>query len=101
MALLNVKDPSLREVMGNVWESGLASSIETSGIRVAIVTTENGKVQQSFPNLTNNQLHQTDAFFYSWKKWEEPAFYERLKKSYGIMKEAFRTAEIKDGKNTN
>ncbi|MEH7482992.1 hypothetical protein V7157_18405 [Neobacillus drentensis] len=99
--LLNVKDPSLREVMGNVWESGLSSNVETSGISVAIVTTENGKVQQTFPKITNNQLHQTDSFFYSWKKWEEPAFYERLKKSYGIMKEAYRTTELKDGKNTN
>lgn len=95
---MNVKDPSLREVMGNVWESGLSGSIESNGIRLAIVTTENGEVEQTFPKITNNQLHQTDAFLYSWKKWEEPAFYERLKKSYGIMSEVFRTTELKDGK---
>ncbi|MEH7306568.1 hypothetical protein [Neobacillus drentensis] len=93
--LLNVKDPSLKEVMGNVWESGLSGSGETSGIRLAIVTTEKGKVMQTFPKVTNNQLHQSDTFLYSWKKWEEPAFYERLKKSYGIMKETYRMIDIK------
>jgi hypothetical protein len=88
--LLNVKDPSLKEVMGSVWDSGLSASVETSGFRIALVTAENGKVTQTLPKASNNQLHQTDTFLYSWKKWEEPAFYERLKKSYGIMKETFR-----------
>ena len=93
--LLNVKDPSLKEVMGSVWESGLSASVETSGFRIALVTAENGKVTQTLPKASNNQLHQTDTFLYSWKKWEEPAFYERLKKSYGIMKETFRTTKLK------
>ncbi|MEH7744640.1 hypothetical protein V7659_06230 [Neobacillus drentensis] len=93
--LLNVKDPSQKEVMGNVWKSGLSGSVETSGIRLAIVTTELGKVTQTLPRTKNNRLHQFDAFLYSWKKWEEPAFYERLKKSYGIMKEMYGTIDIK------
>jgi L-fucose mutarotase/ribose pyranase (RbsD/FucU family) len=92
-----MKDPSLKEIMGNVWESGLESNLETSGIRLAIVATEQGKVQQTFPKTTNNQLQHSEAFLYTWKKWEEPAFYERLKKSYGIMREAFRTTELKKG----
>lgn len=93
--LLNVKDPSLKEVMGDVWQSGLSSSVETSGIRLAVVRTEHGKVIQTLPITRNNQLHQTDSFLYSWKKWEEPAYYERLKKSYGIMKETYRTIDNK------
>ncbi|WHY68229.1 hypothetical protein [Neobacillus sp. SuZ13] len=93
--LLNVKDPSSKEVMGNVWEGGLSGSVETSGIRLAIVTTEQGKVIQTLPKTKNNLLQQADTYLYSWEKWEEPSFYERLKKSYGIMKETYRTIDIK------
>lgn len=96
--LLNVKDPSLKEIMGNVWETGLEGSLETSGIWLAIVATDQGRVQQTFPKTANNQLHHTEAFLYTWKKWEEPAFNERLKKSYDIMSKTFRTTELKDGK---
>jgi len=92
--LLNVKDPSLKEVMGDVWESGLSGSDETSGIRLALVTTELGKVTQTLPKTTNNRIHESDAYIYSWKKWEEPSFNERLKRSYGIMKETYRTMDI-------
>ncbi|MEH7159096.1 hypothetical protein, partial [Neobacillus drentensis] len=97
--LLNVKDPSLKEVMGNVWESGLLGSVETSGMRLGIVTTGNGRVIQTIPTANKNQLRQADTIFYKWKKWEEPAFYERLKKSYGIMKETYRMTELKEGSN--
>ena len=92
--LLNVKDPSLKEVMGNVWESGLSSCVETSGIRLALVTTELGKITQTLPKTNKNRIHESDAYIYSWKKWEEPSFNERLKRSYGIMKETYRTMDI-------
>jgi len=93
--LLNVKDPSSKEVMGNVWEGGLSGSVETSGMRLAIVTTEQGKVIQTLPKTKNNLLQQANTYLYSWEKWEEPSFYERLKNSYGIMKETYRTIDIK------
>ncbi|WP_312475980.1 hypothetical protein [Neobacillus sp.] len=96
--LLNFKDPSLKEVMGDIWRDGLSGSKETNGIRVAVVTTEKGKVQQTFPKVVNGQLQQKETFLYSWNKWDMPVFYERLKKSYEIMGETFRTTEIEDGK---
>src|SRR4051794_29506558 len=51
--LLNVKDPSLKEVMGDVWESGLAGSVKINGIRIALVTTEKGAVKQTLPKTVN------------------------------------------------
>ncbi|MEH6954942.1 hypothetical protein [Neobacillus drentensis] len=99
--LLNVKDPSLKEVMGDLWESGLAGSAEITGIRVALVTTEKGAIKQTLPKAVNNQLQQSDVFFYKWNKWEKPTYYERLKKSYGIMEEVYRTTDLKVSKNTD
>ncbi|WML49751.1 hypothetical protein RCG23_07360 [Neobacillus sp. PS3-34] len=92
--LLNVKDPSLKEVMGDLWRSGLTGSEKTEGIRLAAVETENGQVQGSFPQIVNNQINQKDAYIYKWKEWDEPAFYERLKVSYQIMRNLYHTVEI-------
>jgi hypothetical protein len=89
--LLNVKDPSLKEVMGDIWKQGLSSSVETSGIRAAVVTTEKGSVQQTIPKTVKGQLKQEGSLFYNWKTWDHPEFYERLKRSYEIMQKTFQT----------
>ncbi|PGV51875.1 hypothetical protein [Bacillus sp. AFS037270] len=96
--LLNVKDPSLKEVMGDIWKQGLSSSVETSGIRAAVVTTAKGSVQQTIPKTLNGQLKQKGSLFYNWKPWDQPAFYERLKTSYEIIQKTFGTMEINQTK---
>jgi hypothetical protein len=93
--LLNVKDPSLKEVMGDIWKKGLSSSEESSGIRIAILTTANSSLEQTIPVSVNGQLQQKGSIVYNWKTWDQPPFYERLKTSYEIMKKTFSSVEIK------
>ncbi|MEH7117922.1 hypothetical protein V7128_10945 [Neobacillus vireti] len=94
--LLNVKDPSLKEVMGDIWKQGLSGGVETSGIRMAVVTTAGGSIKQTIPKTVNGEIQQKAAFLYDWKKWDQPEFYERLKSSYKIMQETFNPVGIKE-----
>jgi hypothetical protein len=87
--LVNVKDPSLKEVMGDVWKSGLTKSESIEGLRVAVVTTNQGKVLESIPRSVNNTINKADVYFYTWDEWDTPIYYERLKKSYEIIKKTF------------
>jgi len=96
--LLNFKDPSLKEVMGDFRKNGLSAGIETNGIRVAVVATEAGKVQQTLPKAVNGRVLQKDAYLYTWKSWDNPIFHERLKKSYEMMAEIYRTTNLIDRK---
>ena len=96
--LLNFKDPSLKEVMGDLWKNGLSASAETNGVRVAVVATEDGKVQQTLPKAANGMLQQKDAYLYSWKSWDNPIFHERLKDSYQMMAEIYGTTELMERK---
>ncbi len=81
-ALLNVKDPSTKEVMGDMWKDGLAAKKTIKEIKVS----EAAASQQ--PDMRESPVN--PAFYsYSWNEWEQPAYYERLKDSYYIMKEAY------------
>jgi hypothetical protein len=91
--LINVKDPSLKEAMGDIWKSGLTNSERIEGIRVAITTTLQGKAQQKIP-----ARNQKDVFLYTWDEWEQPIYYERLKKSYDMIKETFGKTKIRNRK---
>ncbi|WP_182199347.1 hypothetical protein [Paraliobacillus salinarum] len=80
--LLNVKDPSLKEVMGDLWDGGLNSSQTIDGINIGVVTTNSDVANQQF------------STFYSWDNWNQPAYHERLKKSYYIMQELYKNARL-------
>jgi hypothetical protein len=80
--------------MGDLWKTGLEGSSFSNGIRVAVAMTDQGKVTQTFPN----QLKESSTYLYPLKKWEEPAYYEHLKKSYGIMRETYRKASLEEAK---
>lgn len=99
--LLNVKDPSTHEIMGDLWKNGLQASLVTKGFKVAILTyhpdtqrdadTPSGAdVAFALPSPQNGTLQEKDMFTYQWEMWETPRFHERLKKSYDIMKELFQ-----------
>lgn len=92
--LLNVKDPSLKEAMGDLWKNGLTGSETFNGIRIAMVMMEKGEIKQTIPQTTVNKLMEDDVYLYSWNEWDQPVYYERLKKSYEIIKKTYGSTEI-------
>lgn len=88
-ALLNIKDPSQKEIMGNLWKSGLTSSETIEGIQMAFLQVKDDNTISALPNLEeNNTILYEDMQSYTWDNWEEPAYHERLKQSYYILQEA-------------
>lgn len=98
--LLNVKDPSLWEIMSDLWTDGLEGSQETAGFRIAALIyqrDERDRAEQpggrrmtyAMPAITNNMLRSEDMYVYQWERWEQPSYHERLKQSYDIMREAY------------
>lgn len=86
--LLNFKDPSQREVMGNLYDGeGLASSrtIDDIGVYLAAMN-DKGKLLQLTPDAK-------DGYRYTWDTWEEPPHTERLKQSYTILQQLFKSIE--------
>ncbi|MBB6634408.1 hypothetical protein [Cohnella thailandensis] len=98
--LLNVKDPSTREIMGDLWQVGLEGSEKTAGIKIAAVTYRaNAKtgedapasrdIAYAMPALSGTVLRAQDMYLYQWDKWVTPTYRERLKKSYYIMQDLY------------
>jgi hypothetical protein len=88
--LLNVKDPSSREVLGDVWKGGLESSIKIDHIQLKVLTVHDNDIQDS------DWLNRNITF--TWNKWEQPIYEERLKQSYYILKETYKSISVKGGK---
>ncbi|MFJ8236156.1 hypothetical protein ACIQ34_10460 [Ureibacillus sp. NPDC094379] len=88
--LLNVKDPSRKEIIGDIWsKDGINSSETIDGISAKIIVSNSQKeVVQSVPQSTGSWMN------YSWDNWDEPLYHERLKKSYDIMQDAFKEAKL-------
>ncbi|MGM9921196.1 MAG: hypothetical protein ACI33O_08105, partial [Bhargavaea sp.] len=86
--LLQSKDPSKKEFMGNLAEEGESASafINQIGLGVLMVG-EEGEVIDSLPEADQEEIGALQG--YSWDDWELPESEERLKQSYEIMKETF------------
>ncbi|UFU00541.1 hypothetical protein KO561_06255 [Radiobacillus kanasensis] len=84
--LLNFKDPSKREVLGDVWKDGLTSSDTIEGISFSFVSTIDGKQVRLPATKQKNELSFTT---YSWKEWNQPTSNPRLKQSYYILQDLF------------
>ncbi|WP_052702802.1 hypothetical protein [Paenibacillus beijingensis] len=100
--LLNVKDPSTREIMSDLWKKGLQGGEKTSGFKIALLSYRpNGSdradapggpdISYSVPGTVSGTLSAKDMFTYEWSEWETPEYHERLKKSYYMMKDLFST----------
>lgn len=84
--LLNIKDPSNKEIFADLYKTGLTGSKSIKGIRFSAAWTSEGKTVSVLPANADSM------FFYEWMGWEEPQYHERLKESYNIMKETFKNA---------
>ncbi|PLT27665.1 hypothetical protein [Peribacillus deserti] len=85
-ALLNIKDPSSKEAMADLWTGGLTASKQIKGIHLNVFTTD--KKGKLLGDMTPEDI--AGSFIpYSWENWEFPAYHERLKESYYMMKKAY------------
>ncbi|CAM3783170.1 hypothetical protein [Mesobacillus thioparans] len=87
--LLNVKDPSTKEILDDLYKTGLTGSKNIDRIGLAATWISSGEDVNYMPA---DQSSIDRMFFYDWKGWEEPQYHERLKESYNIMKETFKNA---------
>jgi len=95
--LLNVADPSSKRRIATDWDDGLAT-VPFDGVSVAAATYEPGadgsardregatNLAAAAPGLDGERLR---AATYAWEPWDRPAYEERLKPSYGILRRAW------------
>lgn len=96
-ALLNMKDPSSREAMGDVWKKGeLSESVTLDGIDLAVVAVDRKTkaIKDTIPAMKENRLEPKDFYHYTWKTWQEPTHHERLKSSYYILQDTFKNQRL-------
>ncbi len=86
--LIQARDPSQKEFIGDVYKDGLEASRFVDEIYIgALYVDESGTVLDSFPGMENDVLKPLSA--YSWDNWEIPEYKERLKQSYYIIQDLF------------
>lgn len=74
--VLNMRDPSKHEIIGDFWKDGLEAKMITEGIEVT------GQVGDT-------RIPEKDRGFYNWAEWTNPQQREELKPIYHTMKKAF------------
>jgi hypothetical protein len=77
--LLNVTDPSSRTVLTAVREGGVIETDTTEGFRFVVARLARGSddIQAFLPAATT----------YTWHRWEDPTWHERLKPAYYAMRD--------------
>lgn len=78
--LLNVKDPSQKEILGNLWEGGMTASEQIEGIRLSLAAVHANQQIEQLPTTE-------DWLVYEWENWGQPDYTERLKDSYEIIRD--------------
>ncbi|WP_307550772.1 hypothetical protein [Paenibacillus sp. V4I5] len=103
--LLNFRDPSKHETIGDIWGKGLGASEIIKEIKMAVVTYKQDRTQQkeslgsgasvyTYPQVSDSKISSSDMYRYQWADWDIPQYHERLKKSYYIMKDLFGRISI-------
>lgn len=86
--LIQSRDPSQREFIGNLYKDGEEASVKVEQIYIGVVfVDEDNRVVDSLPKATGNVLPALST--YSWETWQRPKFKERLKQSYYILQKLF------------
>ena len=87
--LIQSRDPSRKEFIGNIHRDGIEASKFVDNIYIgALYLDDKGNVLDSFPSMENNVLDELRA--YSWDNWDIPEYKERLKQSYYIIQDLFK-----------
>lgn len=99
--LLGVRDPSTHEINGDAWKNGLAAAAKTEGLRMAAVAYDAGSANKdqpggrtvtgSIPSASGGTLREADMNVYNWNGWELPTYHERLKASYYVLQNLFKS----------
>jgi len=97
--LIHVRDPSTATVMGDVWEGGLDASERIQSVGVAALTYRPDgdtataldgptNATDALPALDSGAIAAGESRF-ELTPWDEPAYEERLKESYDILRETY------------
>lgn len=78
--LLNVMDPSTKQIIGDLYQNEGIEPVSVENIYLGAALVKKGYTDSSTLTLEP----------YSWEPWEMPTFHERLKPAYYVLKEAFR-----------
>lgn len=78
--LLNVMDPSTKQIISDLYKNQCIKAEETEGMRLGVGI----KKAQPMAPLFIEMDH------YSWDTWEMPSYHERLKPSYYILKDTLK-----------
>ncbi|CAM3808293.1 hypothetical protein [Alkalicoccus chagannorensis] len=89
--LLQFRDPSMREVMADIYDEDGDAGTFIDGIQTAVLLVEEDsgsyEVQASLPERDDDVI--SDMSLYEWETWDEPAYEERLKDSYYLLQDTF------------
>ncbi|CZQ93090.1 hypothetical protein SAMN05216375_10541 [Trichococcus ilyis] len=81
--LLNVMDPSTKQIMGDHYENGKIQAQATDGFKIGMAVQKSGELATSPVKMAK----------YTWEAWDMPTYHERLKPSYYIIQEAFEALD--------
>lgn len=77
--LLNVMDPSTKQIIGDLYQNEGVEAVGVENIYLGAALVKKGYTESSELMMEP----------YSWESWELPTYHERLKPSYYLLKEAF------------
>ncbi|SOB92618.1 hypothetical protein SAMN05880501_101526 [Ureibacillus xyleni] len=86
--LIQAKDPSKKEFMGDFYKNGEDASVFVDEIFIgSLFVNDEGQVVDTLPSMQKGNLQPFKSF--TWENWEQPISKERLKQSYEIIQNTF------------